>query len=1190
MQFRQFSRTRMLLLSIIAVFSLFVLISTATAMPLKPEIVEQLKESGQLEVLQERLAQAKARGVCQPFEHQNAKHPGQYALSFDPEVADTFRVVVILADFADNQAEGGQVFGSVADFEHLLFSFDSTDGHYSMTEFYMDNSYGNFYIDGIVVGWYQLPQTYAYYVDGQNGFGSYPTNAQRMAEDAINLADPAVDYSQFDNDNNGWCDGVFVVHAGPGAESTSSDNHIWSHAWSTSFTMNLDGINIQSYTTEPEELSGQLITQGVYSHEYGHFLGLPDLYDTDYSSSGIGDWSLMAGGSWNAGGRHPAFMDAWCKKELGFVIPINVTSNLIQEEIPTSLYNPVVYRLWENGSTGNEYFLVENRQKSGNDYGIPGSGLLIYHINENNSGNWNEPNYLVGIEQADNEMDLEAGSNQGDGNDVWSTSTKTEFSDLSMPNSNRQSGTKTKVAVWDISANDSLMYANLDINYSAPRFNIISSSFSDADFGNNNGVIEIGETITFSFSVNNLWLTSTNVTGTMFSDNPDFIFTTPSVNIGTVNGEGGSGSNSGLPIVFDVPLTFDPCIDSFYLNITSDNPLGDKTFGFELHVGSPEVVVIDDDNGDAWELHITDALTNLRIPYEVYDKSQFGSPPISYLDKFNIIIWLTGSDRTGIFTASDVTAMADFMDKGKNIYLNGQSAAQDLATLDQTFFNSYFKADYDSDLLFPLLTGQPGTKIGDGINLRYNSGTNQTSPERMSLAGGGGVSEFELQVGGSVGISYEGSYRSFFTSFGFEGVSNIFESSGFASQDTLLARVLKFFDYGDVNKFSNPYVDTIQLPNENIDAVVSTTPVFNWSYSDTTGSTQTLYQVQVGTGDFCFNASDMWDSGVLSGTLDSVVYSGMPLEDGVTYFVRSRVYNGTNWSKWRRIPFTMNAAPTPGLILGPDDYALALTAQPTLTVDNGIDVNGDPLTYGFDVATDDAFTNIVASITGVAEGAGTTSWMVDTPLSDNILYFWRASVSDPYESGGYSDSGFFAVNALNNPPNPFGLNIPEDSAANVGIMPLLAWEDGNDDDFYDQRNWTLVYSTDETFTISTSVDVGSDTMYTFALPLDDNTVYYWKVYVKDLAGDSTESNQTRLFNTGSFGCCQNFRGNVDNDAGDTIDIADIVYLVAHMFSGGPAPVCFEEADIEPDAVLDIGDLVFLVAYSFSGGPPPASCP
>ena len=78
--------------------------------------------------------------------------------------------------------------------------------------------------------------------------------------------------------------------------------------------------------------------------------------------------------------------------------------------------------------------------------------------------------------------------------------------------------------------------------------------------------------------------------------------------------------------------------------------------------------------------------------------------------------------------------------------------------------------------------------------------------------------------------------------------------------------------------------------------------------------------------------------------------------------------------------------------------------------------------------------------------------------------------------------------------------------------------------------------------------------------------------------------------TSSGGCCiPPIRGNVDYDGGDAIDISDLVYLVDYMFSGGPAPECLEEADMNADLAIDISDLVWLVDYMFTGGPAPLGC-
>src|SRR5262249_20490912 len=148
----------------------------------------------------------------------------------------------------------------------------------------------------------------AYYADGQTGFGTYPNNAQRMVEDALDQVDKLVNFGDFDTDNDGYIDSITIIHSGYGAETGGGGgNWIWSHRWSlptpwTSSDRNASGVRVKvsTYHTEPAlwETSGTSITHiGVICHETGHAFGLPDLYDTDYSGSGIGSYCLMAN-SW----------------------------------------------------------------------------------------------------------------------------------------------------------------------------------------------------------------------------------------------------------------------------------------------------------------------------------------------------------------------------------------------------------------------------------------------------------------------------------------------------------------------------------------------------------------------------------------------------------------------------------------------------------------------------------------------------------------------------------------------------------------------------------------------------------------------------------------------------------------------------------------------------------------------------
>jgi hypothetical protein len=134
----------------------------------------------------------------------------------------------------------------------------------------------------------------------------------------------------------------------------------------------------------------------VIAHEFGHVLGLPDLYDVNYKSCGDGPWTLMAGGSWGGplvsvngrlyqDGSTPADLDPWSKQLLGWLTPTTITSTTSGLSLDGDS-TPNVYKIYPAGTVDRpEYFLLENRQRGGSghpDNAIPGTGTLIWHIDE----------------------------------------------------------------------------------------------------------------------------------------------------------------------------------------------------------------------------------------------------------------------------------------------------------------------------------------------------------------------------------------------------------------------------------------------------------------------------------------------------------------------------------------------------------------------------------------------------------------------------------------------------------------------------------------------------------------------------------------------------------------------------------------------------------------------------------------
>jgi immune inhibitor A len=230
--------------------------------------------------------------------------PEQFALGTAPSVIraaaaraaaplrGAVRVIVVLADFSDKPMTQTR-----KHYEDLFFSLGVLPKK-SVREYYREATHGLVDIQGDVVGPYRLPQTVKTYANGASGTGLALPNAQTMARDAVIASDPDVDFTPYDNDGNGFVDAFIVIHAGAGGEVTGNPDDIWSHKWTLDGgARNVDRTKIYAYLTVPEDCK-----IGVCAYELGHLLfGFPDLYDTDYSSEGIGQ--LVSDGRWKLGRR-----------------------------------------------------------------------------------------------------------------------------------------------------------------------------------------------------------------------------------------------------------------------------------------------------------------------------------------------------------------------------------------------------------------------------------------------------------------------------------------------------------------------------------------------------------------------------------------------------------------------------------------------------------------------------------------------------------------------------------------------------------------------------------------------------------------------------------------------------------------------------------------------------------------------
>jgi M6 family metalloprotease-like protein len=472
-----------------------------------------------------------------------------------------------------------------ADFESLLFG----SGNNSMKDYFEEVSYDALTITpgaAGVTGWYTANNSLDYY--GQNDGDGYDQHPGELVIEAVAAADDTIDFSEYDTDGDCYVDAVVIIHQGSGEEAGGSSDTIWSHRWNlrsaayygdgtgqyiTNDVATCGQIIVNDYVIQPETLSGGIQTIGVFAHEYGHVLGLPDLYDIDYSSSGIGNWGLMSGGAWgavNRPGDSPVHLCAWSKYVLRWIDPVPVSEKLTNEAIDPASTNDDVYQFFpDNQTDSQEYYLIENRQLIGFDAGLPGTGLAIWHIDEDKASYYNRDNsqeclpasdctdthYRVALIQADGYADLETGYNRGDSGDLYpGSSENTAFTNSSAPDSLRYDGLSSHVSIENITESHGTITASLSLSYTVTLSVTGSGRITPGDTTS----IPYGETSTFDiipddgYQLLNVYVDDVSVGAvpeyTFFDTQLDHqiraVFTSPS-GTDSSQGQDGSGGSGG---------------------------------------------------------------------------------------------------------------------------------------------------------------------------------------------------------------------------------------------------------------------------------------------------------------------------------------------------------------------------------------------------------------------------------------------------------------------------------------------------------------------------------------------------------------------------------------------------------------------------------------------------------------------
>lgn len=299
----------------------------------------------------------------------------------------------------------------------------------SYAAYWREVSAGQLTVTGAVSTWIQLSRKASHYLPA-SGFGwARYGRIQEIRDEALLAADAAYDFGDFDNDgpdglpnsgdDDGYVDFIALVYAVRCGSNGARAGAVWPHRgalapFETDDVSASGGrIKVTDYVIQPAQDPRTCAPMhiGVLAHETGHAFGLPDLYDYDGSSQGIGGWGLMGTGS-HGTEYSPAHLSAWEKEQLGWVRTERLPLGVSELRLPPVEQEPVVYR-YEIPDTRGEYLLLENRQRIGSDSRLPGTGLLVWRIDPERGelGAWNSDERwnAVQLMAADGRDDLARG-------------------------------------------------------------------------------------------------------------------------------------------------------------------------------------------------------------------------------------------------------------------------------------------------------------------------------------------------------------------------------------------------------------------------------------------------------------------------------------------------------------------------------------------------------------------------------------------------------------------------------------------------------------------------------------------------------------------------------------------------------------------------------------------------------------
>ena len=349
--------------------------------------------------------QIQARREASKFAHAEQAHrrkPSATQTAVETNIAE--HGLVILVNFSDQafkatQAEmdsmhNGYNYSRDYSYEYNRVTYDiHTEG--SARQYFYDASFGQYNPKFDVVGPVTVSQKYSYY--GSNDYNGNDKHAEQMVYEACLLVDslyPEIDFSTYDNNGDGEMDYVYVVYAGYGEADGGSKNTIWPHSyWITygGYNLTIDGVKIDKYAcgNEVSATSKQHDGIGTFVHEFGHVLGLPDLYGTTSSATHrtLGDWDVMDYGTYNNDGNNPPTYSAYERFFFGWLTPTLITDTalLTLHDLYTTNEAFLISPNDRHNLIGNDpdttvFYLIENRQPNIWDDYLEGHGMMLTKV------------------------------------------------------------------------------------------------------------------------------------------------------------------------------------------------------------------------------------------------------------------------------------------------------------------------------------------------------------------------------------------------------------------------------------------------------------------------------------------------------------------------------------------------------------------------------------------------------------------------------------------------------------------------------------------------------------------------------------------------------------------------------------------------------------------------------------------